>query len=105
MASPLFLGLDLSTQAFKASLLKADLSVLSEAEIRFDTHPSLSKYGTKGGIIPPEKEWDEGTVVAPVMLYVEAMDLLMDEMKKSGWELDKVRGISAAGQVSRSSLS
>lgn len=99
-SSSLFLGLDLSTQAFKASLLTSNLKVLSELEIRFDTHPALSKYGTKGGIIPAEKDWDEGTVVAPVMLYVEAMDLLMDDMKKNGWELDRVMGVSAAGQVS-----
>jgi xylulokinase len=92
--APLFLGLDSSTQALKASLLEYDLSVLSEIEVRFDC--DLSHFGTKGGTLhgPP----DSGIVYSPVMIVVEAMDLLFERIKAAQWPVHEIRGISAAGQ-------
>lgn len=97
-SSALFLGLDLSTQSLKASLLSSNLGLVSELAINFDS--DLPHYETKGGISSFQKEWTEGTVMAPVMMYVEAFDLLMDKIKQNGWELARVQGISGAGQVS-----
>lgn len=95
-SSPLFLGLDSSTQALKASLLTSNLDVIAEAAVNFDQ--DLPQYGTKSGVLyGPE---GSGEVNSPVMMVVEAMDLLFERMKAAGWELDRVRGISAAGQVS-----
>ncbi|PWY99057.1 putative XKS1-xylulokinase [Testicularia cyperi] len=94
--SPLFLGLDASTQALKASLLDLELNVLSELEVRFDR--DLPHYGTTGGVLPHSSSQDEGTVVAPVMLYVEAIDQLADKIKAAQWPVSRIRAISAAGQ-------
>ena len=92
----LFLGLDASTQALKASLLDAHLTVLGELEVRFDR--DLPHYGTNGGVSAPTADDDEGTVVAPVMLYVEALDMLGDKMREAAWPLSRIRAISDAGQ-------
>ncbi|CBQ72155.1 probable XKS1-xylulokinase [Sporisorium reilianum SRZ2] len=94
--APLFLGLDASTQALKASLLDVDLNVLSELEVRFDR--DLPHYKTTGGVSAPTADDDEGTVVAPVMLYVESIDLLAERMRSASWPLERIRAVSAAGQ-------
>ena len=51
MADPevLFLGLDLSSQALKASLLDARLRGIDEVAVRFDE--DLPQFGTHGGIL------------------------------------------------------
>ncbi|EPQ26654.1 uncharacterized protein PFL1_05634 [Pseudozyma flocculosa PF-1] len=95
-ASPLFLGLDLSTQALKASLLDNSLAVLDELEVRFDR--DLPHHATKGGVLAPQPGDPPGTVVAPVLLYVEALDRMADKIKQKQWAVDRIRGISAAGQ-------
>lgn len=90
----LFLGLDSSTQALKASLLRSDLSVVSEIEVRFDA--DLAHFSTKGGVLHgPE---GSGEVFSPVMQPVEALDLLCERMKAAGWDFGSIRGVSAAGQ-------
>ncbi|TKY87331.1 hypothetical protein EX895_004008 [Sporisorium graminicola] len=94
--APLFLGLDASTQALKASLLDVDLNVLSEIEVRFDR--DLPHFHTNGGVSSPTADDDEGTVVAPVMLYVESLDLLAERMKAASWPLSRIDAVSAAGQ-------
>jgi len=92
----LFLGLDCSTQALKASLLSSTLDVISELAVNFDA--DLPSYGTAGGVL----HGDEGTgeVYSPVMLIVEAIDLLFERIQKAGWDVARIRGIAAAGQVS-----
>ncbi|WWD22918.1 hypothetical protein CI109_107413 [Kwoniella shandongensis] len=92
MSSPLFLGLDASTQSLKASLLSVRLDVISECAVHFDT--DLPHYGTKGGVL----FGPDGQVFSPVMMAIEAMDLLFDRMKKLGWALGDIRGVAAAGQ-------
>ncbi|KAJ1028467.1 hypothetical protein NDA16_001633 [Ustilago loliicola] len=95
-SGPLFLGLDASTQALKASLLDADLNVLSELEVRFDR--DLPHYKTTGGVSQPTADDDQGTVVAPVMLYVESIDLLADKIRSASWPVSRIKAVSAAGQ-------
>jgi xylulokinase len=100
-SEPYFLGLDASTQSLKASLLSADLDVIKELAVNFDA--DLPKYQTKGGVlVGPE---GSGEVFSPVMMVVEAMDLLFERIKTAGWDLEKVRGVAAAGQVSLYALS
>lgn len=96
MPGPLFLGLDASTQALKASLLTAELDVISEAAVNFDA--DLPGLGTKGGVLMgPE---GSGEVFSPVEVLPQALDLLMERLKTAGWDVASIRGVSAAGQVS-----
>ncbi|OWT40210.1 xylulokinase [Cryptococcus neoformans Bt1] len=92
MSSPLFLGLDASTQSLKASLLSVNLDVVAECAVHFDS--DLPQFGTKGGV----HFGSDGQVHSPVMMLVEAMDLLFDKIKIAGWKVDDIRGVAAAGQ-------
>ncbi|GMK57827.1 hypothetical protein CspeluHIS016_0406610 [Cutaneotrichosporon spelunceum] len=94
MSGPLFLGLDSSTQALKASLLGDDLRVLSEVEVRFDT--DLPHFNTRSGVLHgPE---GSGQVFSPVMQPIEALDLLLDRVKTARWPVERIKAVSAAGQ-------
>jgi xylulokinase len=93
-SSQLFLGLDSSTQALKASLLSSTLDVISELEVRFDT--DLAHFGTKGGVLHGPA--GSGEVFSPVLQPVEALDLLFERIKAAGWDVGSVRGVAAAGQ-------
>lgn len=94
-AEPLFIGLDCSTQALKCSLLDSALEVLAELEVRFDT--DLSHFGTRGGTTPTSAS-EPGVVTSPVLMIVEALDMLCDKMRARAWPLHLVRAVSAAGQ-------
>lgn len=92
--SPLFLGLDLSTQALKASLLDASLDVLAEVAVNFDAE--LPEYGTRGGVLlGPE---GSGQVSSPVMLAVASFDRLAEKIEADSWPVERIRAVSAAGQ-------
>lgn len=101
MADPevLFLGLDLSSQALKASLLDARLRGIDEVAVRFDE--DLPQFGTRGGILPPgDARLDvPEAAAAPVQMYVAAFDLLWERIaNERGWPLARIGAISAAGQ-------
>ncbi|KAM0747657.1 actin-like ATPase domain-containing protein [Meredithblackwellia eburnea MCA 4105] len=67
-----FLGLDLSTQALKATFLdgRGQLDVLAEFGVRFDD--DLPEFGTKSGVhLQPE-----GTVTSPIKMWLKALDLI-----------------------------
>ncbi|MCO5594698.1 hypothetical protein L7F22_048731 [Adiantum nelumboides] len=90
----LFLGLDASTQALKASLVDSLLVVVDEVEVRFDS--DLPHYHTRGGTLPSEAA--DGQVHSPVALLVEAFDVLFDRIKQASWPVHRIVSISAAGQ-------
>jgi sugar (pentulose or hexulose) kinase len=90
----MFLGLDASTQALKASLLTSTLDVRKEVAVNFDA--DLPHYKTKGGV----HHGPDGQVHSPVEMVIEAFDLLFGKMKEQGWPLGDVMGVAAAGQAS-----
>ncbi|KAG6898981.1 hypothetical protein C0993_002070, partial [Termitomyces sp. T159_Od127] len=92
-SSPLFLGLDLSTQQLKAIIVNEDTTVIHESSVHFDN--DLPAYGTtNGAILGP----GEGEVTSPVAMWLEAIDLLFHRIKAAGVEVDKIAAISGAGQ-------
>ena len=92
--SPLFLGLDLSTQGLKAVLITEESNVVHESSVRFDQ--DLPHYGTtNGAIIGP----GQGEVTSPVRMWLEAFDLIMSRMKANGVDFTRILGISGDGQV------
>ena len=93
-ASPLFLGLDLSTQQLKAMVLAGDASAVHESAVSFTK--DLPQYGTTGGtIIGP----GPGEVTSPVAMWVNALDLLMQRIQASGVDISRIVAISGAAQV------
>ncbi|TVY22824.1 putative D-xylulose kinase A [Lachnellula hyalina] len=90
---PLYLGFDLSTQQLKAIVITSSLKVLYEAKADFDA--DLSKYGIKKGVHVNEAERE---VYAPVAMWLEAVDLVLQRLKEKGTPFQRVKGISGAGQ-------
>ncbi|KAJ7773252.1 hypothetical protein B0H16DRAFT_1511658 [Mycena metata] len=91
--APLFLGFDLSTQQLKAVIISEDATVVHESAVHFDN--DLPQYKTtNGAILGPA----EGEVTSPVAMWLDAIDLLMERMKKAGIDFDEIAAISGAGQ-------
>jgi len=93
MSSPLFLGLDSSTQSLKATAVDAELNVVFELALNFEK--DLPQFNTTAGVHHGE---DGLTVTSPTLLWVAAMDLLLGRMKEAGFEFGRVKAISGSGQ-------
>ncbi|XP_069576304.1 xylulose kinase isoform X2 [Brachyistius frenatus] len=91
--SPLYLGLDFSTQQLKVVAIDGDLRVLHENSVHFDSE--LPDFRTQGGV---HIHADRLTVTSPVLMWVKALDLLLDKMKGAGLDLSHVRAVSGSGQ-------
>ncbi|KAF3922063.1 hypothetical protein ABW20_dc0108096 [Dactylellina cionopaga] len=93
MADPLYLGFDLSTQQLKVLAVRSNLETVFEEAVSFDL--DLPSYGVRKGVFVNEKD-DE--VYAPVAMWIEALDLVLQRMKNKGFDFSNVKGISGAGQ-------
>ncbi|EPS43963.1 hypothetical protein H072_2078 [Dactylellina haptotyla CBS 200.50] len=92
-SDPLYLGLDLSTQQLKVLAVRSNLETVFEEAISFDL--DLPSYGVRKGVFVNDKD-DE--VYAPVAMWIEALDLILQRMKNRGFDFSRVKGISGAGQ-------
>ncbi|MDD4871970.1 MAG: xylulose kinase [Kiritimatiellae bacterium] len=88
-----FLGLDSSTQSLKATIIDSHLKVVNECSVNFDS--DLPKYKTTGGV---HRGKDGLTVTAPAIMWVEALDLLFQKLRKQKVPLGKVAAIAGSGQ-------
>lgn len=92
---PLYLGLDLSTQQLKAILVTSSLVIAHTATVSFDN--DLTQYGTQKGVLTAILATGGQAIVAPVVLWLEALDLALSRLQSSGADLSRVRGVSGAG--------
>jgi len=86
-----YLGLDFSTQQIKAVVINDQLEVTAETHVHFDS--MLPEYRTSGGVHANGRK-----VTAPTIMWVHALDMLMDKLRVAGVEFSRVCGISGAGQ-------
>ena len=77
--NPLFLGFDSSTQGLKATVIDAELRIVHTAALQFDA--DLPEYGTEGGAHRAE---DGLTVTSPAIMWVAALDRLLERMRDEG---------------------
>ncbi|KAL4001584.1 NACHT, LRR and PYD domains-containing protein 1 [Sarotherodon galilaeus] len=91
--APLYLGLDLSTQQLKAVVIDGELRVVHQSGVQFDAE--LPEFRTQGGV---HIHADRLTVTSPVLMWVKALDLLLDKMKRAGLDFSRVRALSGSGQ-------
>lgn len=89
----LFLGLDSSTQALKATLIDLKPDVVYETTVNFDS--DLPEFKTEGGV---HHHPDGLTVTAPALMWVAALDLLFARMRTDNCALERVTAISGSGQ-------
>ncbi|VBB86404.1 Putative xylulose kinase [Podospora comata] len=91
---PLYLGFDLSTQQLKAIVIQSDLSIVSSAKVDFDQDFG-AKYKIKKGVLVNEQE---GEVFAPVALWLESLDLVLQRLQEQNTPLNCIKGISGSCQ-------
>ncbi len=91
--SPLYLGFDLSTQQLKGIAVTSDLKVAFEAVFDFDA--DATGFGVKKGVLTNKAERE---VFAPVNMWLQAIDAVLQRLQNQGIDFGRVRGISGAGQ-------
>ena len=91
--SPLYLGFDLSTQQLKGIAITSNLKVAYEAIFDFDA--DATSFGMKKGVLTNEAERE---VYAPVSMWLQAIDSVLQRLQCKGVDFGRVEGISGAGQ-------
>ncbi|KAG8573328.1 hypothetical protein GDO81_012363 [Engystomops pustulosus] len=88
-----YLGFDFSTQQLKVIAVNEQLHVVYEDNVQFDK--DLPEFGTQGGVHVHE---DKLTVTSPVLMWLKALDCILDRMKASGFNFSKIKALSGTGQ-------
>ncbi|KAL3040328.1 hypothetical protein OYC64_011374 [Pagothenia borchgrevinki] len=91
--SSLFLGFDFSTQQLKVVAMDENLNVVHQNNVQFDS--DLPEFRTQGGV---HIHADRLTVTSPVLMWVKALDMLLDKMKEAGFDFSRVKALSGCGQ-------
>lgn len=73
--------------------IDGDLNVLHRDHVHFDSE--LPEFRTQGGV---HVHADGLTVTSPVLMWVKALDLLLDKMKEAEFDFSRVRALSGSGQ-------
>ena len=91
---PQFLGLDSSTQSMSALLIDTDTGkVLASRSVNFGER--LPHYKSPKGFLANA---DEAVKHSDPLMWVEALDLVLQDLRDAGIDLGRVAGISGAGQ-------
>lgn len=91
---PIYLGLDSSTQSLSAVAIDTDSGqVVLDKSIQFGK--ALPEFQSPNGFL---ENADPAVKHSDPLMWVEALDRLLAEVKASGFDLGQVRGISGAGQ-------
>lgn len=91
-SSPLYLGFDLSTQQLKSLAVNSDLK--AEYQVKFDFDTDSRGFNNKKGVLTDEAE---NEVFAPLGLWLQAIDAVLQKLRDDGMDFSRVRGISGAG--------
>lgn len=94
MAERLFAGLDVSTQSCKLVVIDLDEEhVTFTVTINYDQ--DLPRYGTQNGVIPG---LGSGVSESEPGMWIEAIHLALQRLKKTGIPLEHIRCLSVSGQ-------
>lgn len=80
----------------KGVIVDDDLHKIFEATVHFDTE--LQEFRTHGGVIKG-KDRQHREVTAPTVMWVKALDVLLDRLQVCGADLSTVSAVSGSGQV------
>lgn len=89
---PLYLGFDLSTQQLKGIAVTSSLK--AEYEVKFDFDADSKGFNVKKGVLTNQSE---NEVFAPLTMWLQAIDGVLQRFKDAGMDFSRVRGISGAG--------
>src|SRR5262249_28060309 len=88
-----FLGLDSSTQSLTALIVDTDTGEVIDRSIAFG--PRLPRYESPNGFLTNA---DPRIKHSDPLMWVEALDLVLGELRAAGVDLSAIRGVSGAGQ-------
>ncbi len=88
----LYLGLDSSTQGLKATAINRKFDIVSSFAINYQK--DLPHYNLKNGVHASANN----VVTQPTLMYLEALDLLLSNMKSKGFPFGRVVAVSGSGQ-------
>lgn len=80
-----FLGIEASTQTMKAVVIDETGAVIVSESVSFDK--DLPEYKTDGGKLPSD---DPLEALVPSLMFVDALEVLLDRLKKRGVDLSTV---------------
>lgn len=90
----IYLGLDSSTQSLTALAIEMpSQKILGTWSVNFETQ--LSHWGAENGVLP---DADPKVAHSPPLMWVEALDLLFQEMSGQGFPFGEVRAVAGSGQ-------
>nr|GLL48174.1 xylulose kinase-like [Ipomoea trifida] len=90
----LFLGFDCSTQSLKATVLDSNLTIVRSETVNYDLE--LPHYKTVGGVY--RDPLVNGRIVSPPLMWVEALDLILEKLGNSNLEFGEIAAISGSAQ-------
>lgn len=89
----LFAGFDFSTQGLKAALIDSQAALVYETGLEFDK--ALPEFHTKGGV---HRGADGLTVTSPPLMWIAALDIVLEKMKKDKAPIPRIAAVSGSGQ-------
>lgn len=75
-------------------MLDSNLNIVTSELIQFDT--ALPHYNTKDGVYRDPSV--NGRIVSPTLMWIEALDLVLDRLLKSNLNFGKIAAVSGSGQ-------
>lgn len=91
-SGPLYLGFDLSTQQLKGLVVDDSLKKVHDAKFDFDADAKGFKINK--GVMVNEAEHE---VFAPVAMWLQALDVLLQRLKDDGLDFKRIKAISGSG--------
>ncbi|ROI48970.1 Xylulose kinase [Anabarilius grahami] len=93
VADSCFLGFDFSTQQLKVVAVDGKFDVVHQSSVQFDSE--LPEFRTHGGV---HIHADQLTVTSPALMWVKALDVLLEKMRNAGFDFSRVKAVSGSGQ-------
>ena len=91
---PIYLGLDSSTQSLTAVAIRIpERAIAALHTVNFQER--LPEWGTESGVLRSE---DPRVNHSPPLMWVEALELLLSDMRAAGFPFEEVRAIAGSGQ-------
>uniref|UniRef100_A0A8C1W972 Xylulose kinase n=1 Tax=Cyprinus carpio TaxID=7962 RepID=A0A8C1W972_CYPCA len=77
----------------KVIAVDGNLEVIVQSSVQFDSE--LPEFRTRGGVHIHD---DKLTVTSPALMFVKALDVLLEKMRNAGFDFSRVKAISGSGQ-------
>ncbi|KAF6142163.1 hypothetical protein GIB67_037081 [Kingdonia uniflora] len=81
-------------RSLKATILDSNLNIVNSEVVHFDSE--LPHYKTKDGVYRDPS--NNGRIVSPTLMWVEAFDLLLEKLTKLKLDFGRIAAVSGSGQ-------